>query len=161
MANLPQDPLLEMFIFETKQLLEQLEQILLTSEKSKKYSEQDINEIFRVMHTIKGSSAMMLYNNISTLAHSMEDLFYFIRQNKQASIQFSDLTDLILKGADFIQTELAKIEKSQIPDADPNLIIDEINEFLKGTSKNVKFPLAYHTPPKNQGDFAKKCMNLS
>lgn len=31
----------------------------------------------------------------------------------------------------------------------------------KGTSKNVKFPLAYHTPPKNQGDFAKKCMNLS
>jgi len=34
-------------------------------------------------------------------------------------------------------------------------------ETLKGTSKNVKFPLAYHTPPKNQGDFAKKCMNLS
>jgi len=30
-----------------------------------------------------------------------------------------------------------------------------------GTSKNVKFPLAYHTPPNNQGDFAKKCMNLS
>lgn len=29
-------------------------------------------------------------------------------------------------------------------------------EFFKGTSKNVKFPLAYHTPPKNQGDFAKK-----
>jgi hypothetical protein len=34
-------------------------------------------------------------------------------------------------------------------------------EIHKGTSKNVKFPLAYHTPPKNQGDFAKKCMNLS
>jgi len=34
-------------------------------------------------------------------------------------------------------------------------------KYLKGTSKNVKFPLAYHTPPKNQGDFAKKCMNLS
>ena len=33
--------------------------------------------------------------------------------------------------------------------------------IIKGTSKNVKFPLAYHTPPKNQGDFAKKCMNLS
>jgi len=32
---------------------------------------------------------------------------------------------------------------------------------MKGTSKNVKFPLAYHTPPNNQGDFAKKCMNLS
>ncbi len=37
----------------------------------------------------------------------------------------------------------------------------KLSEKLKGTSKNVKFPLAYHTPPKNQGDFAKKCMNLS
>jgi len=40
-------------------------------------------------------------------------------------------------------------------------IRDKSEEYLKGTSKNVKFPLAYHTPPKNQGDFAKKCMNLS
>jgi hypothetical protein len=39
---------------------------------------------------------------------------------------------------------------------------DEITiDYEEGTSKNVKFPLAYHTPPKNQGDFAKKCMNLS
>ena len=40
-----------------------------------------------------------------------------------------------------------------------SLIFSDFN--IKGTSKNVKFPLAYHTPPKNQGDFAKKCMNLS
>ena len=36
-----------------------------------------------------------------------------------------------------------------------------LEKYYMGTSKNVKFPLAYHTPPKNQGDFAKKCMNLS
>ncbi len=135
MPNLSHEPLLEMFIFETKQLLEQLEQITLDSEKFKTYTEQDINEIFRVMHTIKGSSAMMLYDSISTLAHSMEDLFFFIRENKPASIQFSDLTDLILKGADFIQTELAKIEAFQVPNADPNPIISEIGEFLKELKK--------------------------
>ncbi len=33
-------------------------------------------------------------------------------------------------------------------------------KFIMGTSKNVKFPLAYHTPRKIK-DFAKKCMNLS
>ena len=28
------------------------------------------------MHTIKGSSAMMLVENISSLTHSIEDLFF-------------------------------------------------------------------------------------
>jgi len=43
----------------------------------------------------------------------------------------------------------------------PSIFLFLISIFIMGTSKNVKFPLAYHTPPNNQGDFAKKCMNLS
>jgi two-component system chemotaxis sensor kinase CheA len=127
--------MLEMFLFETEQLLEQLEQVILASEKSKTYSEQDINEIFRIMHTIKGSSAMMLYENISNLAHSMEDLFYFIREYKPSSIRFLELTDLVLNGADFIQTELSKIEASKKPDADPGNILKEIDGFLTELKK--------------------------
>lgn len=135
MSNMSHEPMTEMFIFETEQLLEQLEQIILASEKIQEFASQDINEIFRIMHTIKGSSAMMLYNNISTLAHFIEDLFFFLRENKPASIQFSNLTDLVLKGADFIQTELAKIKAFQTPDADPDHIIKEIGEFLNHLKK--------------------------
>lgn len=72
------EPMLEMYIFETTQLVGQLEQSILNSEKAIDY-ELSINEMFRVMHTIKGNSAMMLFNNISELAHLMEDLFDFIR----------------------------------------------------------------------------------
>ena len=129
MSNSTNEPMLEMFLFETEQLLEQLEQVILASEKSNAYSEQDINEIFRIMHTIKGSSAMMLYENISNLAHSMEDLFYFIREYKPPSIRFLELTDLVLKGADFIKTELAKLEASQELDGDSGIIIHEIDSF--------------------------------
>ena len=86
MSNKSLEPITEMFIFETEQLLEQLEQIILTGEKMNGFTSQDINEIFRIMHTIKGSSAMMFFNNISTLAHSIEDLFFFIRESKPASI---------------------------------------------------------------------------
>ena len=68
-----------MFLFETSQLLEQLEQLILTCEKSNCYTEDTVNEIFRIMHTIKGSSAMMMQDSISTISHSMEDLFYFLR----------------------------------------------------------------------------------
>jgi two-component system chemotaxis sensor kinase CheA len=59
----------------TTQNIEQLEQIILESEKSKKYNSICINEIFRIMHTIKGSAAMMMFGNISSIAHSAEDLF--------------------------------------------------------------------------------------
>jgi len=50
------DPMLEMFIFETLQLSDQLEQLVLNSEKSDFFEAAEINEIFRIMHTIKGSA---------------------------------------------------------------------------------------------------------
>ncbi|MEG1874896.1 MAG: Hpt domain-containing protein, partial [Angelakisella sp.] len=52
-------PMIEMFIFETTTLLEQLDEILLNSEKNQNMTDENINEIFRIMHTIKGSAAMM------------------------------------------------------------------------------------------------------
>lgn len=130
MSKLTRDPMLEMFIFETAQLLEQLEQIIINSEKSRSYSTQNINEIFRIMHTIKGSSAMMLYDDISILAHSMEDLFYFVREKNPLSMDFSELTDLILDGADFIKTELSKIERDDKADGKSNELIENIKKFL-------------------------------
>ncbi|WP_026882778.1 chemotaxis protein CheA [Clostridium akagii] len=104
------EPMLEIYLFEATQLMEQLEEISIECEKNKKIGTEAINEIFRIMHTIKSSSAMMMFNNISVLAHSMEDLFYFIRENKEASIDFENLFDLVLSGIDFIKGEVSKIE---------------------------------------------------
>ena len=86
--------MLDMYIFETSQNIEQLEQTILSSEKSNGYTQEAINEIFRLMHTIKGSSAMMLFNNISTLAHTIEDLFFFLREQQPLNIDSSSLSDL-------------------------------------------------------------------
>ncbi|MGB8450936.1 MAG: hypothetical protein WCD89_01250 [Anaerocolumna sp.] len=45
------EPLLDMFIFETAQLLEQLEQSILSSERKSSYTQEAINEIFRISFT--------------------------------------------------------------------------------------------------------------
>lgn len=50
------EPMLEMFIFETFDMIEQLQQLIIDSEKNKRLETEAINEIFRIMHTIKGSS---------------------------------------------------------------------------------------------------------
>ena len=105
-----------MYIFETSQNIEQLEQLILSSEKTNGYAQDAINGIFRIMHTIKGSSAMMLFNNISTLAHTIEDLFFFLREQQPLNIDSSSLSDLIFEGIDFIKVELEKIKNGDKAD---------------------------------------------
>lgn len=130
------EPMLDLYLFETTQLVEQLEQNIICSEKSGGYSSSQIDEIFRVMHSIKGSSAMMMFDNIATLAHSIEDVFYYLREAKPANIDCSQLTDLILAGVDFIKNELEKIRNHNNVDGDALLLIDAIKNLLEGLKKS-------------------------
>jgi len=130
------EPMLDMFIFETLQLIEQIEQSILNSEESSCYTQEAINEIFRIMHTIKGSAAMMDFNNISTLAHTIEDLFYFIREEKPKNVDCSALSDLFLEGVDFIMLEVEKIQNHDSAGGDASALIKSINNFLATLKQN-------------------------
>lgn len=124
------EPLLEMFLFETSQLLEQLEQSILASEKESCFSEDAINEIFRIMHTIKGSAAMMLFDNIAKLAHSIEDIFFYLRKEKPEQVDCSALSDLVFEGLDFIKIETEKIRNGSQADGEARELIKLMNAFL-------------------------------
>lgn len=124
------ESMLDIFIFETSQLIEQLEELILSNEKESCYSECVINEVFRIMHTIKGSSAMMTFGNISKLAHAMEDLFYLLRDEKPQNVDYSVLTDLILECIDFLKVELEKMKNGDELDGDYSTLIGNINLFL-------------------------------
>ncbi len=124
------EPLLDMFLFETSQLIEQLEQIILNCEREQYFTLDAINEIFRIMHTIKGSSAMMMFHGISALAHSVEDLFHFFREEKPQNINFPDLSDLILASIDFIKAETEKITQGLPADGNPMELDNKLVHFL-------------------------------
>lgn len=57
------DSILDAYLYETNGLLEQLDSIVLAAEQADAFSNDDINTIFRIMHTVKGSSAMMEFNS--------------------------------------------------------------------------------------------------
>jgi len=128
--GISKEPMLEMYLFEGNQLVEQLEEIIIKCEKDKKFEMAAINEIFRIMHTIKGSSAMMMFNQIGSVAHSMEDLFFFIRANQNIQLDFVGLSDLVLAGIDFIKAEMNKIEQGNIADGLGDDLIAEIKTML-------------------------------
>ena len=128
--NFENEPMMEVYIFETTQNLEQLEQVIICSEKNGGFTTDDVSEIFRFMHTIKGSSAMMLFNNIEMVAHAMEDIFYFIREQKPRDLDFSAVSDLVLECVDFIKAEINKITNQNDADGKPEFLIEQLNLFL-------------------------------
>lgn len=135
MTNFENEPMLDIYIYETMMFLDQMEQVIINCEKVGYLNDDAINEIFRFMHTIKGSSAMMLFNNIAQIAHQLEDVFYFIREKKPNEIDFSVLSDLTLSIVDFIKVEVNKIINKDAPDGDPQLILTEVKQFLEEIKK--------------------------
>lgn len=96
----------DMFVFETGDLLEKLDEILMRTEQEETISTEDINEIFRTMHTIKGSAAMMSMHNMSTLAHAVEDLFFIIREDPEVKYDKPALYELLFSASDNLKSEL-------------------------------------------------------
>ena len=155
MSDFSTESLFDLFVFETQQNIEQIEQLVLTSEKSAAYSKELVNEIFRVMHTIKGSAAMMQYDGISRFAHKVEDLFSILREDQGLTYDVETLTDLVLSGIDFIKAELAKLMAGHAADGDAAGLEDRIARFAKGL-KGAKAEPAKECPAANAaGDCAK------
>lgn len=139
MENNQSNPIVQAFIFETENMLEQIEQILLDCEESKAFTEDDVNEIFRIMHTIKGGAGMMNFDKLAELAHSIEDTFFYIREEKPEINNITNITDVILEGIDFMKDYLEGIKNDDIEVLDASDIVEKnkkcIEELKSGVSE--------------------------
>lgn len=125
--------ILDMYIYETNTLLEQLETIVLEAEKADTFSQDDVNEIFRIMHTIKGSSAMMEYDSLATVSHRIEDLFFIIRENTMAVVSEENrpcLFDLMFQSIDYFRSEMEKVEAGQPLDKNIDTFLENVNSLI-------------------------------
>jgi len=125
--------MLDVFIFETQQLLESLEETLLQSEKQKDLTAEHINEIFRIMHTIKGSAAMMSYDNLAKLAHALEDMFDKIRegQTRTDADAIDGVIELVLAASDSFKSEINKLSAGIKSDGDFNELCNKVHRYLE------------------------------
>lgn len=117
--------MLDMYLFETHSLMEELDELLINAERNENFSEEDINEIFRIMHTIKGSSAMMEFDSLMRISHKVEDMFFFIRDKGIEGVNQNELFNLMFHSNDFLRAEVSKVEAGEELMGE-----DEVNEFL-------------------------------
>lgn len=121
--------MVDMYIFETTSLLEQLDQILMKTENENGFGEEEINEIFRIMHTIKGSSAMMGLDNMSHLAHAIEDMFYIVREDHPVISDMRSLYDLVFTASDLLKAEIDLIQDDDSEPTDFSSQMAKIKNF--------------------------------
>ncbi len=124
------DGMLDMYLFENEQLLEQLQERVLEQKDEECFDEDSINEIFRTMHTIKGSSGIMMFDNITAISHKLEDVFYYLREYHPENVPHLELVEHVLEVEDFISSEMEKIRSGNPVDGDASSIIADLDKFL-------------------------------
>lgn len=90
----------DIFVEETMEKLEELENGLLQLEKSSEDKEL-LNTIFRAAHTIKGSGGSLGFNDISRFTHRMEELLDLVRQDKLTPDK--EMINTLLEATDMIK----------------------------------------------------------
>ena len=119
---------LEIFIEETKEHLQSLNQHLLILEREPE-NEETINEIFRAAHSLKGMAGTMGYKRMQRLTHDMENVFSEIRNGKMKVT--STLVDVLFKGLDALETYLGNIQsEANEGENDNEDIINALNDIL-------------------------------
>lgn len=140
--------MLDMYLFENEQLLEQLQDRVLEQKDAECFDEDSINEIFRTMHTIKGSSGIMMFDNITAVSHKLEDVFFYLRESHPENVPHLDLVEHVLEVADFISNEMDKIRSGSPVDGDASEIIAGLDKFLNKLKKGIKQE-GSEPPPEN------------
>ena len=148
------DGMLDIYLFENEQLLEQLQERVLEQKDADCFDEDSINEIFRTMHTIKGSSGIMMFDNITAVSHKLEDVFFYLRESHPENVPHLELVEHVLEVEDFISNEMEKIRNGDPADGDASGIIADLDKFLeaiksggRGESEEAP-PVNVHEEPK-------------
>jgi two-component system chemotaxis sensor kinase CheA len=129
------------FIEESMEMLQEAEQILVNITILSQ-NQEDIHRIFRIMHSIKGNSAIFHFTALNELTHSLETFLNNIRSNKQ-KLSEQDV-EMILKAVDCIRTMITSISnKSQLDET-------------KAAELNKIFTNKINTPPLTQAEVPKE-----
>ncbi len=127
---------LDIFIDETKEHLQSLNEHILILEKEPE-NEETINEIFRAAHSLKGMAGTMGYKNMQRLAHDLENAFQEIRNGKM-KVQ-AKLVDILFRGLDALEGYLGCIQADGNEGTEDNQdIIDDLNHLLGEKEESVK-----------------------
>ncbi len=135
------DEILQDFLVEAGEILEQLGEQLVDLEQSPEDSDL-LNAIFRGFHTVKGGAGFLGITPLVDLCHKAEDVFNVLRQGERKVSP--PLMDAVLKALDVINDMMVQIRAGEEPEpADPALL----ETLLRFTTPESETEAAAAPPP--------------
>ncbi|HUM40492.1 MAG TPA: chemotaxis protein CheA [Nitrospira sp.] len=120
------------FLTESNEMLEVLDQRFVTLESDPNNTDL-LNEIFRAMHSMKGSAGFLGFNNLVDVAHRGENILNKLRQGEMAVNPA--IISIILETIDVIKAIMADIRESGTDSHVPTgAIAAKLDDILNGTT---------------------------
>ncbi|HQG73289.1 chemotaxis protein CheA, partial [Tenuifilum sp.] len=136
------------FIEEAAELIDKLEVSLLELEKSPN-DEALIQQVFRVMHTLKGNSAMFGFDLIDSFTHNLETIYDMIR-NGQLEVS-KDILNITFSSVDHLK---AMLDEQNYEDPDfktvHNGLMGKINRIINPSNAETEAESAKSSNEKSE-----------
>jgi two-component system chemotaxis sensor kinase CheA len=131
MANDPE--LLKEFLTETNELLGNLDNDLINFETNPQ-NEDLLNLIFRAVHTIKGTSRFLEFEQLVELSHASEHVLCLLRNKER--IVTPGLMDVLLESIDKLKILVAQVQNDNIGNIDLGFILKVLSRIKSGSFQN-------------------------
>lgn len=137
--------IIEDFLVESFEMIDQLDQDLIELENNPKDLEL-LNRIFRVAHTIKGSSSFLGFDVLTRLTHNMEDV---LNKARKGDLEIThEVMDVILESVDLMKALLEAIKDTGSDDQ--GIDIDKSVKKLEAVSNGESVADIKAEEPKEQ-----------
>ena len=113
------------YVEESREHLGHVEKIFVEIQKTGNVAPAAINDLFRAIHTIKGSAGYLGLTGISALTHAMESLLDDLREG--ALLMTSDVSESLIEGTDMLNNMFDNIGKSN--DFDVSALVETLKRL--------------------------------
>lgn len=127
----------ESFLIETQEIFDRLNQDLLELEKRPTDKELH-NTIFRAVHTVKGTSSFVGFEQLTELAHNFEDVLNKIRRGELTVT--SDIMDVMFEAFDLMKELLQRIQAKNTEPIELTGIIAKLQVIGQTAQESPKEP---------------------
>lgn len=150
------DPMTELFYDESNTILQELRKGMVTCKGMSAYGQDVVQSVFRGVHTLKASSTMMMFENLSELSKSLEQMLFCFRGEGKEIADTQRFDDILVSFVDFFERETDQLTLGKTPEERADDLAEKIKAYTEELTGSMEeeeieaYRQHYSTQPKRQ-----------
>ena len=124
------DSMMGIFYEQSSRLISELRTDFSNYQDKEKYGQELIQEVFRVVHTVKADAAMMLFDGIAYISKKFENLLYCFRNGPKVIEDTKRFDNVLCEYMNYVEKELTKIPSGKVMKEPPEHIAKDIDDYV-------------------------------